>query len=140
MIKTCFILFLAIYIKTLTNCDNNSPGSLLDQCSFPPLLDYNKLILIRHYIYKITTNKMNHITHDLTHVMELFFSNCCKEFNKIVLNSHLYLNHKLYFIHTYNITIVRIVNLLPLKRNLKRKVHSQPYKNIQHKTHILTLW
>ena len=70
----------------------------------------NKNCLIHHYIYKMTTNKMNHITHDYTcygvillKLLQRIQQNCTD-------NSHLYLNYKLYFIHTYNVTIVQIVN------------------------------
>ena len=102
----------------------NKPQSKNDQ-------QFYKLILIHHYIYKITTNKMNHITHDYTcygvillKLLQRIQQNCTD-------NLHLYLNYKLYFIHTYNVTNVQIVNWLTLKQNLKIKVHSQPYKNIQ---------
>ena len=74
---------------------------------------------------------MNHITHDYTcygvillKLLQRIQQNCTD-------NPHLYLNYKLYFIDTYNVTIVQIVNRLTLKHNLKIKVRSQPYKNIQ---------
>ena len=74
---------------------------------------------------------MNHITHDYTcygvtllKLLQRIQQNCTD-------NSHPYLYHKLYFIHTYYVIVVQIVNLLTLKHNLKIKEHSQPYKNIQ---------
>ena len=74
---------------------------------------------------------MNHITHDYTcygvillKLLQRIQQNCTN-------NSHLYLNYKLYFIHAYIVTNVQIVNRLTLKHNLKIKIHSQPYKNIQ---------
>ena len=45
--------------------------------------EFYQLILIHHYIYKITTNKMNHITHDYTSYGVIFFEIVTKNSTKL---------------------------------------------------------
>ena len=53
---------------------------------------------------------MNHITHDYTCYGVILLKLLQKIQQNCTDNSHLYLNYKPYFIHTYNVTIVQIVN------------------------------
>ena len=61
---------------------------------------FYKLILIHHYIYKITTNKMNHIRHNYTCYGDILLKFLERIQQNCTDNSHLCLNYKRYFIHT----------------------------------------